>query len=532
MKTVLLAVIICLVSALNLFAQWAPAADTAPTYRTGDVGIGNAAPHSKLDVTGTARIGGQTIPTTGAGTEIEYLAGAGTGTVRVYDRSSALYKILSLNDNMTVVGGISGYVGIGTTTPSAALHIAKGAGTSLILEGDPSGAATNVNFAADSGPQTKAQVGGSKYGGSGGILHFSTLRNSVLTEALTIRETGNIGIGTTAPQTALHIARGAGTSLTLEGDPSGAATNVNFSADSGPQTKAQLAGSKYGGTGGILHFSTLQNSVLTEAMTIRETGNVGIGTTTPNAALEVFGNQAIFRQSGGGANVQLGDLSANSTSYFTLANSNSATNWRIASNNNIAGGLEFIPSTAAGGNTYAASTVAITNTGRVGIGLQNPSVALDVAGSIHAAGNISGGTVTATYQDLAEWVPSSGEITAGTVVIVSESVGNTVVPSTTAYDTRVAGVVSSAPGLLLGVESPSKSRIATSGRVKVRVDASTGAIHLGDLLVTSDKPGLAMKSEPIDVGGIKIHRPGTLIGKALEPLASGKGEILVLLSLQ
>jgi hypothetical protein len=51
-------------------------------------------------------------------------------------------------------------------------------------------------------------------------------------------------------------------------------------------------------------------------------------------------------------------------------------------------------------------------------------------------------------------------------------------------------------------------------------------------LVTSDVPGLAMKSQPIDVGGVKIHRPGTLVGKALEPLRQGTGEILVLLSLQ
>ena len=43
---------------------------------------------------------------------------------------------------------------------------------------------------------------------------------------------------------------------------------------------------------------------------------------------------------------------------------------------------------------------------------------------------------------------------------------------------------------------------------------------------------MAMKSEPLDLGGAKIHRPGTLIGKALEPLAKGTGEILVLLSLQ
>jgi len=41
-----------------------------------------------------------------------------------------------------------------------------------------------------------------------------------------------------------------------------------------------------------------------------------------------------------------------------------------------------------------------------------------------------------------------------------------------------------------------------------------------------------MVSQPIDIGGVKIHRPGTLIGKALEPLSSDKGEILVFLSLQ
>jgi hypothetical protein len=68
--------------------------------------------------------------------------------------------------------------------------------------------------------------------------------------------------------------------------------------------------------------------------------------------------------------------------------------------------------------------------------------------------------------------------------------------------------------------------------VKVRVDASENPIRIGDLLVSSDTPGMAMRSQAIDIGGVKIHRPGTLIGKALEPLESGHGEILVLLSLQ
>jgi hypothetical protein len=44
--------------------------------------------------------------------------------------------------------------------------------------------------------------------------------------------------------------------------------------------------------------------------------------------------------------------------------------------------------------------------------------------------------------------------------------------------------------------------------------------------------GVAMKSEPLDLGGVAIHRPGTIIGKALQSLEEETGEILVLLSLR
>jgi hypothetical protein len=74
--------------------------------------------------------------------------------------------------------------------------------------------------------------------------------------------------------------------------------------------------------------------------------------------------------------------------------------------------------------------------------------------------------------------------------------------------------------------------IATTGRVRIKVDATRAPIRVGDLLVTSGTPGFAMRSEPLDLGGTPIHRPGTLIGKALQPLEKGVGEILALLSLQ
>jgi hypothetical protein len=88
------------------------------------------------------------------------------------------------------------------------------------------------------------------------------------------------------------------------------------------------------------------------------------------------------------------------------------------------------------------------------------------------------------------------------------------------------------PGLELGEAGEGRVLVATTGRVKVKVDASNGPIQIGDLLVTSEREGFAMKSVPVELGGVRIHRPGTLIGKALEPLSHGTGEILVLLSMQ
>lgn len=88
------------------------------------------------------------------------------------------------------------------------------------------------------------------------------------------------------------------------------------------------------------------------------------------------------------------------------------------------------------------------------------------------------------------------------------------------------------PGITLCESGDGKVLLATTGRVRVKVDASRGAIQIGDLLVTSDVPGVAMKSEPVEFAGRKMHMPGTIIGKELEPLAKGKGEMLVLLSLQ
>jgi hypothetical protein len=68
--------------------------------------------------------------------------------------------------------------------------------------------------------------------------------------------------------------------------------------------------------------------------------------------------------------------------------------------------------------------------------------------------------------------------------------------------------------------------------VPVNASAENGAISPGDLLTTSATPGYAMKATPITVGGVTFYRPGTIVGKALQALDGGTGQIQALVALQ
>jgi hypothetical protein len=184
--------------------------------------------------------------------------------------------------------------------------------------------------------------------------------------------------------------------------------------------------------------------------------------------------------------------------------------------------------------TNNAERLRIEVDGRVGIGTITPDLnfKLHVVGNALFSGTVTGTNIKAHYQDIAEWVPSRESLEPGVVVVLDRREVNHVMASSSPYDTAVAGVVSAAPGLLLGDEATGRVKVATTGRVRVRVDATRASVAVGDLLVSGERPGVAMRSEPVELAGIKLHRPGTVIGKALEPLAGGMGEILVLLTLQ
>ncbi len=126
------------------------------------------------------------------------------------------------------------------------------------------------------------------------------------------------------------------------------------------------------------------------------------------------------------------------------------------------------------------------------------------------------------------------ELKPGLIVRIDPEHPGRLLTSASAYDKTVAGVVSGAggvkPGMLMGqhgTAADGRQPVALTGRVYCWVDADqSGAIRPGDLITTSDTPGHGMKV--LD----HARSQGAVIGKAMSSLASGRGLVLVLVSLQ
>jgi hypothetical protein len=190
------------------------------------------------------------------------------------------------------------------------------------------------------------------------------------------------------------------------------------------------------------------------------------------------------------------------------------------------------------GITHSAFAGVYGTSDAAGTGVCGESPAgVGVLGKGKLAGRFEGdvevtGDIRLTNADCAEDfdIANADLVEAGTVMVLRDD--GALQPSQSAYDKRVAGVVSGAgnykPGIVLDKQLSQSNRkpVALLGKVYCKVDATFAPVEVGDLLTTSATPGRAMKATD------QSKAFGAVIGKALRPLRDGQGLIPILIALQ
>jgi hypothetical protein len=296
---------------LNLPANGLVAGTNQLVLSGGNVGIGTTSPIWKFTVAGGGTSSLFTTTdyapgTTGSAIGITPSAGTGNtyGLIQVYNSGGAATNSLALQPS-------GGNVGIGTTSPLTKLHLYKGL--------DSAGPVTYTASVSAEGlllnHYTNTSDGYRRYGdivsfgnqdgaNGGGVIRFLTNSQASYTvvEQMRIDRNGNVGIGTTSPGGALQVN---GTTI-LGGALSTSGGDFSFMdagvADSTAVRLMSNGGNLFlqNGSGGNTYF---RNKTAATVMTVQNGGNVGIGTTSPAAALEVNGGfiRAIAHASGTGA---------------------------------------------------------------------------------------------------------------------------------------------------------------------------------------------------------------------------------------
>jgi len=389
---------------------------------TGNVGIGTTSPNGKLDVRGTTLVYANTnISLYNSGGNAlfhqfeSYWDTNAAGSIATLRFDVGTWRLWSAGTGAAVVTVKSdGNVGIGTTSPDAKLVIV-GSGTGVAKIGDAgfgsgnytgislNGTLSTANYNILSSPTDSTLYINRP---TGATIQF---RENNTTQVI-IAASGNVGIGTTSPNTKLHLWTGTtGNSieaLRLTSSYAGTGdgpllrfTNYLSYATNPNAGEYNLAGIRAfdfaSAWGGGLQFLTAIDTNgggnLTAAMTITSAQNVGIGTTSPSEKLHVDGNVIVtYNNSFQGIN-SIGNkailarvspttgiinyaeyATATNLNGFVLGSDDARVKGDIATDS-----LDFITNTS--------SRMFINSSGNVGIGTTSPSAKLDVWGDIAIA---------------------------------------------------------------------------------------------------------------------------------------------------
>ena len=351
---------------------------------SGNVGVGTATPNLKFHVTGQSVFGDNNALAVNsdafvtvraaqfAGIDVTSLRTSGNvGGLRAYDSTGTVkgQLLLKVDGGFEYFSGSSlfnilssGNVGIGTINPVEKLHVVGAVkisrtstqGENIFIYSQQTAKWSGATF-----PGLIENVGNNalEIGSTAALPVFFATSGSV---RMSIQGGGNVGIGTTSPSGNLHIYSGLTSNnvrLTT-GANAGTGYDINLYLNGGANNSEMSILMGIVGNEDRDRIRTYQGNMYfrtndSENMIINSSGNVGIGTATPQQILHTYkaGDWQLRLQNpdaGGG--------------YWNIGQSDN--------NFNAGGGkLLFVPDSSASNN----ATVVFTNSGNVGIGTNNPT---------------------------------------------------------------------------------------------------------------------------------------------------------------
>ena len=356
----------------------------------------------------------------------------------------------------------------------------------------------------------------------------TTSSSNALVQQMTILPNGNVGIGTATPSARLTIVSNASASITSENIDN---ENILDLTSLGVNNASMYMGVDAPSNAGFIQVS--QTGLVDFLSLNPRGGSVGIGVTQAATTLQVngtiSGNEYDRAQDTvGSSNTILTDSTAGYLSYFMNANKTSGNNTTITTYDltglpSVSGAYVFVTQEAShnGGlgssarecvdleinnNQYYSGGNLCDTTGN------SSSTNIQTLEFVYTDGNWQATTfepgdgTSYAEADLAEWIPTTDSELPPEGALISLGEGVTAHESDSAYDSTVAGIVSTNPNTVYGTKNASSSAMTLAGRVPAIVTSLTGNITVGNPIVTS----------PITGAGMVPLQAGESVGQAMQ----------------